>query len=114
MHRSKLDYKPHVIVLGALVASYLRAFFALVNDYVPLFRVGDGTYRAEYTAAVGRAVARIDIEMQRAKAVWAVIARGVSERGHLLAAGGTDKSAVIFGKAFVFHCISILSVKSGH
>ena len=62
---------------------------------IALFRVRLGKHRFKRCAALGRAIARIFVNMERPEAVWAMISRGVAERRDLSAAMLTDKSAVV-------------------
>jgi hypothetical protein len=95
------------------VSDGFTALFATVNDYITALGVGKRSYRAKYSAAVILAVAGVDINVKRAKAEWAVVTRGVSERKHLFAAIGTNKAAIIFLKAFIFHYFYSFTARSG-
>jgi hypothetical protein len=85
------------------VSDGFTALFATVNDYITALGVGKRSYRAKYSAAVILAVAGVDINVKRAKAEWAVVTRGVSERKHLFAAILAYKSVIVFCKSFSFH-----------
>ena len=61
---------------------------------------GDGVHDA---AAARGTVTRIDVHVQRAEAIGAVVAGGVAQRLHGLAAVRADKAAVVFGEAFLLH-----------
>ena len=98
----------------AVVGLYLRLVCRLVtdgstapltamNDYVALLRVGERLHRTEYTSAGVCSVSRIYINVKGAETEWAVIARGVAEREHLLAAALTDEALIVFLKSFIFH-----------
>jgi len=104
----QLYYQPDVVGLNLCVmcgaaAPESAAFYAAVYDYIPLFRVGQGTDRLHQPAAATGAVAGEVVDMQRPEAKGAVIPRGVAERPDFCPASGADKAGVIFGKALGFH-----------
>ena len=70
---------------------------------IALFRVRLGKHRFKRCAALGRAITRIFVNMERPEAVWAMISRGVAERRDLSAAMLTDKSAVVLWKSLCLH-----------
>ena len=103
----ELDYKIGVIrldlcLVGRLVAHDLAALVTAVDDDVAALRVGQGAYRAEYTATLVRSVAGVYINVHGAKAKWAMIARGVAEGQYLTATVLAYKAGVIFCKSLVF------------
>ena len=79
------------------------ALAAFVGDDEALFRVGIGADGVQDTAAVRRAVAGIDVDVEGAETVGAVVAGRIAERRHLTSAIFADKAAVVFCKAFDFH-----------
>ena len=80
------------------VSFYRAAFFAFVNDDISLFRVGFHPYRAHDTAAWISSVSRVYIDMERAEASRAMIARTVAERLNLKPAVFADERVVVFCK----------------
>ena len=106
--RGQLDDQANVVrlyvgIVSRAIAKQLAALFALVNDDVPLFRVSNRRHSLKKSAALVGAVARIDIHVKRRKTKRAMIARAFAERKHLFAAMLTNKSVIVFGKAFGFH-----------
>ena len=104
MHRCKLNQKLSVIVVRSLVAAESSASAALVRDHkAASLVVRLGCHGIHDRTALGRAVARIYVEVQAAEALRTVVARGVSERGDLGSAVFADESAVVFCKSFLIH-----------
>ena len=102
------DEEIHIVGLDLcfmcrFVADGRAASFAAVRDDKALFVVGLTADRAQDAAAGIGAVARQNVDVQRAKAKGAVIARSVSEGKHLFAAAHADKSAIVFLKSLRFH-----------
>ena len=60
--------------MGGAVANRGAAFVAAVNDNKALFGVGESLDRAENSAAIVGSVARVYINVKRAKAKWAMVA----------------------------------------
>jgi hypothetical protein len=74
----KLDKKRyliglHLCVVCGAVSSYRSAFFAFMNDYISLFRVGQNLYGTKLTVTFLGSVAGIYVNVQRPKAKRAVI-----------------------------------------
>ena len=98
-----------VVVVGLislhsrLVAHHRAAFFATVKDNEALFGVGKGLNGAKNSQAIVCSVPGIYVNMKRAKAEGAVVARGVSQGSDLSSAIYADKSLVVFCKTLVFH-----------
>ena len=86
-----------------LIAADVSAPLAFVNYHIAASRVRFDAYRAHYAAAVGGSVAGVDVDVQRAKAERAVIARRISERFDVRAAVRAHKAAVVFAKSFFIH-----------
>lgn len=89
------DYQVKIIIRCRLVSAQCTAAGAAMRYDIALFRVRLGKHRFKRCAALGRAIARIFVNMERPEAVWAMISRGVAERRDLSAAMLTDKSAVV-------------------
>ena len=76
----EIYYKRDVIWLylcfgGGAVSSDLAAFLTFVDYYKSLFRICFGCYRHKYAAACVCSVSGVYIDMKRAKALRAMIAR---------------------------------------
>lgn len=89
------DYQVKIIIRCRLVSAQCTAAGAAMRYDIALFRVRLGKHRFKRCAALGRAITRIFVNMERPEAVWAMISRGVAERRDLSAAMLTDKSAVV-------------------
>ena len=74
-----------------------------MNDNKALFGVGESLDRAENSAAIVGSVARVYINVKRAKAERTVIARGVAKGQNLFSAVLADKALVVFSKTLIFH-----------
>jgi len=74
-----------------------------VGDDEAFFGVGVGAEGIEDAAAVGCTVAGVDIHVEGAEAVGAVVAGGVAQGRYLFAAVCTDESVVVFRESFGFH-----------
>ena len=90
-----LVYQVKIIIRCRLVSAQCTAAGAAMRYDIALFRVRLGKHRFKRCAALGRAIARIFVNMERPEAVWAMISRGVAERRDLSAAMLTVKSAVV-------------------
>ena len=102
------DEQPNAVRLGfcfvgGSVAVDFSAFGALVQNHVTLFGIGFYSDGLHLPAAGVGTVSRIDVHVERPEAEGAMVAGGIAQRKHLLAAMGTNKSVVVFGKAFLFH-----------
>lgn len=97
------DYQRHIIVRRAPTASGRAAPLTPMRDNVSLFRIGLGSDRTHFPSAVRRSVPRILIQMERPQAKRTVVARGISERRHCLAAIPALEALVVFRKALCFH-----------
>ena len=97
----QLDDKVGIIglyfcLVRRLVSDDGSALLALMdNDVTPLW-VGLRFDRAKYAAAWVGSVAGVYINMQRAQAKGAMIARGVAEGKNLTAAALTCKAVIVF------------------
>jgi len=89
--------------VGGFVADCRAATLAFMDYYISALGVGLGFYRTENSAAFVCSVAGVYIDVERAKAEGAVVARGVAEWQNLLAAIFADKAVIVFCKAFRFH-----------
>ena len=78
-----------------LVSVNFVALCASVQDNVSLFGVCHDLDGLHGRAAFASAVAGIYVNVERPKTERAVIARGVTEREHLLATVRTNKSVVV-------------------
>ena len=74
-----------------------------MNDNISLFRVGKSLDRTKNTLTLIGSVARIDVNVKRAKTEGTVISRGVAKRQDLFSAVFADKSRIVFLKSLVFH-----------
>ena len=102
------DEQVHIVRLNLrlvrrLVTHRLTASVASVCDDKAATVVRLASDGAQNSAAGIGAVARQNVDVQRAKAKGAVIARSVSEGKHLFAAAHADKSAIVFLKSLRFH-----------
>ena len=109
----KLDEVHYVVGLNlclvrGFVAVYLAAFGAFVKNDVALLRVGNDLYGVHYRAAFARSVAGVNIYVERAEALRAMVARGVAEGFYLKAAVGADKAVIVFCKKLLFHILSFI------
>ena len=107
----KLDKVHYVVGLNLrlvrrLVAVNLAAFRAFVQDDVPLFRVCNNLYGVHDAVAFAGSVARVNIYVERAEALGAVVARGVAQGLYLEAAVGADKAVIVFCEKLLFHIFS--------
>ena len=103
MARCQVDQQIAVIVGRCFVPAQLPAFPASVRNDKTTLRVRFRERRVHHSAAPGRAVAGIDVQMQGTQAFRTVVARCILQRRHLMSAVCTDKSAVIFCKPFCVH-----------
>ena len=78
---------------------------AAMDDDVAAPRIGLDADRAHQPAAAIRPVAGQDVDVPRAEAEGAVVARGVAEGKDLSAAGKADEALVVFGEAFGFQLV---------
>jgi len=85
------------------IAVYFAAFGAFVKYDIAFFRVCYNFYRVHNAVAFAGSVAGVYIYVERAKALGAVIARGVSKRLHFEAAVSADKAVIVFCEKFLFH-----------
>jgi hypothetical protein len=85
------------------VAMDLAAFGAFVQNDISLFRVGNDLYGVHYSMAFAGSVAGVHVYVERAKAFWAMVARGVAKGLYLETAVGTNKAVIVFGEKFLFH-----------
>ena len=97
----QLDNKIKIVGLDLclvrrLVSDGLSAFLASVDYDVSLLCIRLRSCRAENSEAGICSVAGVYINVQRAEAEGAMIARGVSERKHLFTAIFANKSVVVF------------------
>lgn len=90
---------------------YLAAFVAFMEYDITLFGVGKRFYRAHDSATFTSSVSRIFVNVERAKALGAMIARCIAERKHLKSAVGANEAVVIFSEKFLFHILSFFSEK---
>ena len=109
--RGELDYKLHIVglylcLVCRLVSYRLAAFFAAVDDNIAALGVGKRSYRAKYSAATVLSVTGVYINVERAKAEGAMIARGVAERKHLSSAILAGEAVIVFCESFSFHLYS--------
>ena len=107
----ELDYQAHIVglclcLVRRLVSDGRAALVTTVNDYIAALGIGKRAYRAKYSAAIILSVTGVYINVERAKAEGAMIARGVTERKHLFFAILADESVVVFGESFRFHFYS--------
>ena len=72
--------------MSRLVAYDFATLVTAVNYDVAALRIGQGTDRAEYSAALVCSVTGIYIHVKRAKAERTVVARGVAKGQNLTAA----------------------------
>ncbi len=112
----KLDDVVYIVGLyfcfvSRFVSVYLSAFVAFVEDDIAFFRVRKRFYGAHDAAALTSPVPGVDVNVERAEALGAVVARCVAEREHLKAAVGADEAVVVFGEKFLFHILSFFSEK---
>ena len=77
---------------GTAVVDY-KAFFWVLGD-------GDGN---KDTAAIVCAVAGVDVYVQRAKALRAMVAGGIAKGGDLDTAVDASEALVVFGEARCLH-----------
>ena len=82
--------------MSRLVSNDLAATLASMDYYISLFGVGKRSYGAQNSAAFVCSVARVNVNVKRAKAKRAVIARGVAKRQNLFSAILADKSVIVF------------------
>jgi hypothetical protein len=94
-HREAYD-KPDVVVGGSPAASNIAALCAAVGDYIAFPGIRLGFHRLHQSATSAGPVARVDVDMKRPKAVWAVVPRGVAEGSNGAPAAGAGKTAVVF------------------
>ena len=90
-----------------LVSDYRATSVTAVYYDISLLGVGLCLDGAENTAAGVGSVAGVDINVERAEAEGAMIARGISEGEHLLAAVLADKAVIVFCESFVFHTVPL-------
>lgn len=83
-------------LVGGLVADGCAATVTSVYDDVALLGVGLGLHGAENSAAGVCPVAGVDVNVERAKAERAMIARGVAEGQDLFAAVLADEAFILF------------------
>jgi hypothetical protein len=110
LSRGQLDKQGAVVGLDlrvkcGAVAADLSALLALVYDNKSASCIGLRAYRAQKSAAFVGAVAGVYVNVERAEAEGAVIARTCPHRENLLAAVGAYKSRVVLCKSFLFHII---------
>lgn len=101
MIRGQFDNKVEVIGLDLCLVSRLvsddsAAFFALVENYKSALRIGLCSAGAKDSTAFVSSVSGVYINVERAEAEWAVVARGVSQGEHLFFTVGADKSVIVF------------------
>ena len=89
-----------------LVPDDRTAFVATVNDNIAAFGVRKRSYRAKYSTAIVLSVTGVYINVERAKAEGAMIARGVTERKYLTSAILAYEAVVVFCESFCFHFYS--------
>jgi hypothetical protein len=90
-------------LMRGAVAVELTAFGASVNNNVALSRVGLNADRFHFPLAFAGAISGVDVYVKRPQAKGTVIARGVAQGVHLLAAMRADKAVVIFCKSLLLH-----------
>ena len=103
----KSDKQIVVVALLALksrlVAHRSAAFVTAVDDDKALFGIGQSLYGTKDTVAIVGSVAGIYINVERAEAEGAVIARACPHRENLFTAMGAKERLVFFSKSFIFH-----------
>ena len=87
---------------------YLAAFGAFVENDIAFFGVCYHFYRVHNAVAFARSVAGVYIHVERAKALRAMVARGVTQGLYLKAAVGADKAVIVFCKKLLFHIFSFI------
>ena len=97
----QFDNKIEVIGLDLCLVSCLvsddgAALFTLVENYKASLCIGLGSAGAKDSAAFVRSVSGVYINVERAEAEGAMIARGVSEGEHLFFAVSADESVIVF------------------
>ena len=90
------------------VSDDLPASVTAVRDDKAALRVGVASKRAKKPAAGVGAVAREQVNVQRAETERAMVARAVSERKHGLSAVLADEAVIVFLKSLGFHNKSFL------
>ena len=90
------------LVRGA-VAVQFAAFGTAMNDDISLACIGFDTDRLHFTATFAGSIAWVDIYVKRPQAKGTVVARGVAQGMHLLAAMRADKPIIVFGKSLLLH-----------
>ena len=98
----------HLGRICGFVAHRSAAFFAAVDDDIPLLRIRQDLYRLQKTKAIVCPVAGIDVDMDGAETLRAMIARGHAQRLDFEAAVPAGEAAVVFLKPFIFHFLFIL------
>lgn len=106
------DYEIGVVrlngcLVGSTVANNGTALVAPVDNDIAALWVGLCLDGAEDAAAAVCSVAGVDIHVQRAETEGAVVAGGVAQGEHLLAAVLADEAVVILGKSFSLHISSL-------
>jgi len=89
--------------MSGAVSYHAPTLIASVDDDISALGIRLGAYGAKYSAAGVCPVAGVYVNVQRAKAEWAVITRRIAERKHLAATGGADKALVVFSESLFFH-----------
>lgn len=89
--------------MRGFVAVNFAAFGAFMENDVTLFRVGERFYWVHDAAAFTGSVAGVYVNVKRAKAFGAMVARGIAEGQNLKPAVCTDKTVVVFCEKLLFH-----------
>ncbi len=98
--------------VSRLVSYGSTAPLTAVNYDITALCIGECLHGAENTATFVLSVARVYINVKRAKAKRAVVSRRVAEGQDLFAAVFAYKAAIVFRKSFSFHKTSIFLRKT--
>ena len=88
------------------IARNLTATVAAMHENIAALGIGDGADGAENTATGVLSISGVNINVERAKAEGAMIARGVAERKHLSSAILAGEAVIVFCESFSFHLYS--------
>ena len=90
-------------LVGSLVALDLAALGTAVDDDITLLGVGNAADRLHGGTALVGTVAGVNVYVQGPQANGAVITGGISQGLYLCATVSTDKTVIVFRKAFSIH-----------